>query len=185
MPGPDTYIQRPQLEKDPVRFYQNQPTEETLQTFVLNAAFAETKEDGCLKNERSHLSAVQVPLNKTSDKYSNDTRKKLINFAKLLYHVHVFPFTSSPSKLNFPKMEDLDWHAFSDSIFLWRFLLVSEQERASVIFFRLDPSRMHFREVHFFPLGWPQKWWGVESQRSQESCKTSFTRNIYRRIKLH
>lgn len=116
MPGPETYIESPKLEKDPVRFFQNQPTEAKLETVVLNVAFAETKEDGSLKNERSL--SIQVPMTKSSDEYSIATRKKLINFAKLLYHVYVFPLASAPSKLNFASMEDLDGHAFSDSCFL-------------------------------------------------------------------
>jgi hypothetical protein len=56
---------------------------------VLNVAYSETKEDGSLKNERSL--SIQVALTKTNDEDSNATRKKLINFAKLLYHVYVFP----------------------------------------------------------------------------------------------
>jgi hypothetical protein len=116
MPGPETYIESPKLEKDPVRFFQNQPTEAKLETVVLNVAFAKTREDGSLKNERSL--SIQVPLTKSSDEYSDATRKKLINFAKILYHVYVFPLASAPSKLNFASMEDLDGHAFSDSCFL-------------------------------------------------------------------
>ena len=115
-PGPKTYIESPKLEKDPVHFFQSQPAKDKLETLVINAAFAETKEDGSLKNERSL--SIQVPLTKTSDDYSLETRKKLINFAKLLYHVYVFPLASVPSKLNFASMEDLDVHAFSDCCFL-------------------------------------------------------------------
>ena len=59
-----------------------------------------------------------VPSTKSSDEYSNATRMKLINFAKPLYHVYIFPLASAPSKLNFASMEDLDGHAFSDSCFL-------------------------------------------------------------------
>jgi hypothetical protein len=114
-PGPETYIKSPTLEKDPVRFFQNQPTEEKLETMVLNIAFAETNADGSLKNQRSF--SVQVPFTKSSDEYSHETRKKLINYAKLLYHVYIFPLVSSPSKLNFASMEDLDGHAFSDHCF--------------------------------------------------------------------
>ena len=69
--------------------FQNQPTEAKLETVVLNVAYSETKEDGSLKNERSL--SIQVALTKTNDEDSNATRKKLINFAKLLYHVYVFP----------------------------------------------------------------------------------------------
>jgi hypothetical protein len=149
------YIESPKLEKDPVWFYQDQPMKEKLETMVLNVAFAETKEDGSLKNERSL--SVQVPLTKTSDECSNDTRKKLINFLKLLNHVYVFSLASAPSKLNVASMEDLDGHAFLDCCILLRLSFILEQEKASTIFFLLDPSLMHTRGVHFLHFGQPQK----------------------------
>ena len=75
--GPATYIKSPTLEQDPIQFYQSRMTEEKLETMVLNIAFPEQNEDESFKNERSL--SVQVPFTKMSNKYSNKTKKKLIN----------------------------------------------------------------------------------------------------------
>jgi hypothetical protein len=109
--GPGTYIKSPTLKQDPVWFYQNQPTEEKLETMVLNIAFAEKKNDGNLKNEWSF--SVQVPFTKRSDEYSYKSKKKLVNFTKLLYHVYVFPLESTALKLSFASIEDLDDHSLT------------------------------------------------------------------------
>jgi hypothetical protein len=138
---------------------------------VLNVAFAETKEDGSLKNERSL--SVQVPLTKTSDEYSNDTRKKLINFSKLLYHVYVFPLASAPSKLNFASKEDLDRHAFLDCCFLVETLIGIGTGKGINDILPLGPESNAYQRSSFLAF-----WTAAEMMRHGISRKPGILQDI-------